>query len=397
MADLLITNVDLILSDSIAAKRDILVEDGKILRVAPAGSISAESAQTMVDARDSYLAPGFIDMHIHGLLCYAIDRGPEDLQEICKALPSYGVTGFMPSVAPLPAGQDVRFLSRLAQVRSEGALILGFFLEGPFLAMTGSLPPEALGKADPERVEALRRAGSPYPVIFAASPDVEGVLELIPRMAQEGAPVFLTHTRADVEQTIAGIRAGIRHATHFYDVFPCPPEKDPGVRPCGVVEAVLADPAVSVDFILDGEHVHPVAVRMALACKGPGGVCLITDANLGAGLPPGVYQGLGGEIRFAYSGGPARMTENTAYPGSLSGSGLTLDRAVRNARELLGLEIPLSVRMVSLNPARVLGLESSKGRIEEGFDADLVLLDRQLNVLKTWVGGRLCHPVAQSG
>jgi N-acetylglucosamine-6-phosphate deacetylase len=394
MADLLIRGADLVLPDSIAPGRDLLVDEGRILRVAAGGSIPAGSARAVVDGRGMYLAPGFIDLHLHGLLRYAVDRGPDDLREIGRALPAYGVTGFLPAVTPRPPGEDARFLAGLAAVESPGARILGFFLEGPFLALTGVLPPEAMSRPDAGRVESLRRAAGPHRAVFAAAPEADGVLELIPRMARGGTPVFLTHTRADVPQTEAGIRAGIRHATHFYDVFPCPPEKDPGVRPCGAVEAVLADPSVSVDFILDGEHVDPVAVRVALACKGPGGVCLITDANLGAGLPPGVYQGVGGEVRFAYPGGPARLTGNAACPGGLAGSGLTLDRAVRNARDLLGLELPQAVRMASLNPARVLGLEGSRGRIAEGCAADLVLLDRQCNVAQTWVGGRRCHPAA---
>jgi len=159
------------------------------------------------------------------------------------------------------------------------------------------------------------------------------------------------------------------------------------VRTCGAVEAVLADPRVSVDFILDGEHVHPVAAEMALQCKGPDRVCLITDANIGAGLPPGRYRFLDAEVRFAYEGGPARLTENSYLPGGLAGSGLTMDRALRNALRLLGVDLPQAVRMVSGNPARVLGMSDRKGQIREGFDADFVLLDEDIEVVSTWVGG----------
>jgi len=228
----------------------------------------------------------------------------------------------------------------------------------------------------------------PYPAIFSISPEFAGVLDLIPIMAQNGTPVFMTHTAANVEQTQAAIDAGVRHATHFYDVFPSPPVTEPGARPCGAVEAVLADPRVSVDFILDGEHVQPVALKMALQCKGPAGVCLITDANIGAGLPPGKKFRFGTyDVVFAYEGGPARITDNGPLPGGLAGSGLTLDAAVRNAVRLLGVGLPQAVRMASANPARVLHLEGSKGRVGEGFDADFVLLSKELRVKKTWVGG----------
>jgi N-acetylglucosamine-6-phosphate deacetylase len=198
----------------------------------------------------------------------------------------------------------------------------------------------------------------------------------------------MTHTGASVEQTQAAIAAGARHATHFYDVFPVPAITEPGVRPCGAVEAILADPRVSVDFIVDGVHVNPIAVQMALQCKGPDRVCLITDANIGAGLPGGRYQFAAGiEVEIAGPGQPARMTEKSGLPGGLAGSGLTLDAAVRNAIKLVHVDLVQAVRMASANPARVLGLADRKGSVVEGYDADLVLLDDSLQVLRTWVGG----------
>ena len=385
-----IEHVALVLEDGIREDSSVLMEGGEIreVRTSRGGSAAERRGTEVIDGGGGYLAPGFIDLHLHGLMDLLIDRGPGDLAGICRLLPRFGVTGFLPTLTPLPAGRDAEFLRTLAGVRSEGSRILGFFLEGPFLSLTGALPREAIGVPTRERVSALIEAAAPYRAVFAAAPDLEGVLPLIPLMARDGTPVFLTHTAASARQTLEAIEAGVSHATHFYDVFPQPRETDPGVRPCGAVEAVLASPGVTVDFILDGEHVDPVAVRMALACKGPAGVCLITDANLGAGLPPGTYTGLGGtEVSFAYPGAPARMTANSPQPGALAGSGLTLDGAVRNAVRLLGLPVHLAVAMASANPARVLGLAGRKGRIREGGDADLVLLDRSLGVRRTWVGG----------
>ena len=291
-----IENVALVLEDGIREGSSVLIEGGEIRAVGHTrgGGAAEHRGAQVIDGKGGYLAPGFIDLHLHGLLDRLIDRGPPDLAEICRRLPRFGVTGFLPTLTPLPPGRDAAFLRSLAGVRSEGSHILGFFLEGPFLSLTGALPREAIGAPNRKRVSSLIAAALPYRSIFAAAPDLEGVLPLIPLMARDGAPVFLTHTAASARQTLEAIEAGISHATHFYDVFPPPRETDPGVRPCGAVEAVLASPRVTVDFILDGEHVDPVAVRMALACKGPAGVSLITDANLGAGLPPGTYTGLGG-------------------------------------------------------------------------------------------------------
>jgi N-acetylglucosamine-6-phosphate deacetylase len=292
----------------------------------------------------------------------------------------------------MPPGKDAQFLKQLTNLKTAGAEVLGFHLEGPFLVKTGALPPEAIGKADESRVRALIKAAEPYKLIFSTSPDFERITDLLPIMTQNGVPAFITHTQAGVKDTQAAIEGGARHATHFYDVFYAPAESDPGVRPCGAVEAILADKRVSVDFILDGEHVDPVAVKMAIACKGPDKVCLITDANKGAGNPPGRYKALGTEIEFRYPGAPARMTENSLYPGALAGSGLTMDRAVKNAVAMLGADIPMAIRMASANPADVIGLKN-KGKVAAGFDADILMLDRDLNVMKTFVGGRCCYTV----
>ena len=386
MPDILIKNAKIVLLDRILAGMTVLCKNGRIQKISPQNELKADSGTIIIDAMGKYLVPGLIDLHIHGLHEYLIDNGPDDLANICKVLPRYGVTSFLPGVCPLPKGQDAELLSSLAQVRSEGTQILGFHLEGPFLSLTGALPPEAIGSTDKDRVLSLIEAAGTYKAIFSIAPDFEGVEDLIPVMAQNGNPVFITHTKADVKQTQSAIELGACHATHFYDVFYCPPETDPGVRPCGAVEAILADSRVSVDFILDGEHVDPVAVKMALECKGPDRVCLITDANVGAGLKPGVY-GFGDEqVEFKYPGGPARLLSS----GVLAGSGLTLNRAVKNAIDLLGVDLSQAVRMASANPAKVLGMETTKGRIEAGFDADMVLLDENYDVIQTWVKVECC-------
>jgi N-acetylglucosamine-6-phosphate deacetylase len=354
------------------------MEDGRIAAIdnhIPAG-------YEYLDFSGCYVVPGFIDLHIHGLHRWLTDNGADDLSQICRILPQYGVTGFLPTVAPRVESEDAAFLGTLACVRSEGARILGFHLEGPFLKITGALPAGALSKADRQHVENLIRAARPYQAVFSISPDVEGIEALIPLMATGGAPVFITHTAANVRQTQRAIELGARHATHFYDVFPCPEVSDPGVRPCGAVEAILADSRVSVDFILDGVHVDPVAVQMALACK-PHGVCLITDANIGAGLEPGCFRfGDSGDVYFSAKGSPAR----TVKDNTLAGSGLTMDVAFRNVINMLHLDIPQAVRLVSTNPAKVVGA-AGKGQLEAGYDADFVILDSRLEVLQTWIGG----------
>ena len=339
---------------------------------------------------DYYIIPGFIDLHTHGIHRYLVDNGADDLKQICRILPRYGVTGFLPTLAPRPSGEDALFLQELGRFKTDGSHILGFHLEGPFLKLTGALSSEAVSGAETGRVEALIKAAQPYKAIFSISPDVEGIERLIPLMAAGRTPVFITHTAANVQQTQRAIDLGARHATHFYDVFPCPQVSDPGVRPCGAVEAILADSRVSVDFILDGVHVDPVAVKMALACKsnGAGRVCLITDSNIGAGLEPGHFKfGNSGEIYFASKGSPARLVKDN----SLAGSGLTMDQALRNAVKMLALDLPEAIKMVSANPAEIIGLSHRKGKLKVGYDADFVVLNDRLEVIQTWINGKCIY------
>jgi N-acetylglucosamine-6-phosphate deacetylase len=395
MADrLLVFNARLLFQDQILPGYSLLCEDGIIRELAPDGKIQTgarhldagargfDAGAQRFDAGGRYLTPGYIDMHIHGFKGRLVDRGPADLEALCRELPARGVTAFLPTVTPQP--EERRLLSELASVRPRGARILGFFLEGHFLALTGAI--RGLNRDySAARAAGLREALGNTPAIFGISPEIPGICSLLPLMTQGGRPAFITHTGAGFEETERAIDAGARHATHFYDVFPYPGEQEPGVRGCGAVEAILARPEVTVDFILDGEHAHPGAVRMALACKGPDAVCLVTDANINAGLPPGTYEGISGAgIVMKYPGGPARDRET----GGLTGSGLTLDLAVKNAVKLLGLSLPQAVYLASANPAKVLGLENQTGKIETGLWADFLLLDEDLNVTECFIGGK---------
>lgn len=371
-----------IVTETVIVSGYLVLDGGKIVDVT-----LDEPGCEIFDCSQNYIVPGFIDMHIHGVNNFLVDNGVEDLAGMCDALPQYGVTSFLPTVSPRPMGQDSEFLKTLSATRPAGTNILGFHLEGPFLALTGAFNKDAIVGGGADRVRALIEAGKPYKVIFSISPDVDGIDELIPIMAEDDTPVFMTHTAANVKQAQRAIELGARHCTHFYDVFPCPPVSEPGVRPSGIVEAVLADPRVSVDFILDGVHVDPIAVKMAMMAKqgGPGKVCLITDANVGAGFGPGTYTfGNVGDICFDYKGAPARSVKDH----TLAGSGLTLDQALRNAVKFLGINLVEASKMLSYNPALVLHAEEKKGLLAAGYDADFVVLNDELEVQSTWINGK---------
>ena len=185
---------------------------------------------------------------------------------------------------------------------------------------------------------------------------------------------FLTHTGAGVAETQRALAAGARHATHFYDVFYAPPETDLGVRPVGCVEAILADPRASVDFICDGVHVDPVAIRMGLRCKGWEKVAMITDSNIGAGLPAGEYGTPWGFRIHVAPETAARILPPHPLAGALAGSALTANRGMANLHAWFGSEYPAEQlwALGTCNPARLANLPA-KGVLQVGADADLVL------------------------
>lgn len=384
MDRLFIKDAAVVAPEGLLPRAWVLVEDGVIRAVSP-GECPAPGDARLLDAGGLTLVPGFIDLHIHGAGGYLFDDGPEALQALSVLLPRHGVTGFLPAVTP--CADDTGRLAALAAAKPKGAAPVAFFLEGHFLTLSGSLsglPP----KHTAAYARGLMAAAAPLGAVFAVSPELPGIMDILPVMTEGGLPAFVTHTAASADETTRAIGLGARHATHFFNVFPYGGDAEPGVRGAGALEAFMAHPTATVDLILDGEHVDPVLARMALAALGPHRVSLITDANRHAGLPPGTYPGIGGgAVTVAYPGGPARLGPESHLPGGLSGSGLTMDLAVRNAVSLLGLELADAVRMAATNPADVLGL-AGKGRIAPGCDADFSLLDGSLGVQACFIGGK---------
>ncbi|MBL7005493.1 MAG: amidohydrolase family protein [Spirochaetia bacterium] len=387
MPDLIIYNAKVFHKGTFIQNAGIAVDNGKISHIDSSDKILQLDAVEKIDLAGDIIAPGYIDLHTHGLLEYLVDNGKADLENISASLPQFGTTSFLPTILPHAKDEEIPFLEAIAQADAPGAEYLGFFSEGPFLAKTGAINPDALVDKTPERVLRIKNALSPYRVIFAISPEIPNLEAVMANMDQ---PIFITHTQAGVVDSQKAVALGANHATHFYDVFHVPEETDPGVRPCGAVEVVLQNPEVSVDFILDGEHVDPIAVKLALSCKALDKVCLITDSNIGAGLHPGKHTGFGcDEVEFAYPGGPARGTENSHFPGGLYGSGLTMDRAVKNVVTFGVGTAEEAITMASTSPAKVLGVYGKKGDIAVGFDADFLQLDSALQVKRTWVGGAI--------
>jgi N-acetylglucosamine-6-phosphate deacetylase len=388
MSDLWITNVRIVSPGWSVTPGSLLLSGGRIARVDASVSPGTAPGASVIDGAGGLLTPGLIDLHTHGIGTHLYERSPEDVRAAAGLLSRFGTTCVLPTLYRVMARPSLERLGALADALPtvRGVSMPGFHLEGPFLALPGAGADTIPG--DLELLNDLLAACRGRVLAMSISPDTPNILPVIERLRERRIVPLITHTRATVEQAEAAIAAGAVHATHFYNVFPVPAETEPGCRACGAVEAILADNRVSVDFIADGVHVPPVAIRAALAAKGPDGVLLITDSNIGAGLPPGAYETTWGFDVNVAPGDAARIaTPGHPAHGLLAGSALTMDQGMRNlARWLPALPEHDLWSLATANPARLLGLEQ-KGVIRASADADLVLWDESLRVVRTFVAG----------
>lgn len=334
------------------------------------------------------VAPGFIDLQVNG--GFGVDVATDDgaIEALCAALPATGVTAFLPTVISAPLASYQRAAEALAraaraQARADsrsgraGAAPLGLHLEGPFLspARAGAHPPAdiAAAEADPDLWGRLLDLDGVR--LVTTAPERPGALARIAAARARGIAVSLGHTDATYDQLIAGIDAGAALVTHLYNAMSPFRHRHPGAA-----GAALTDDRVVVCLIADGAHCHPAAARLALRAAGPARVALVTDAMAAAGAGPGRYTLAGREVRVDDT--TARLED-----GTLAGSILTLDRAVRNAVAWAGATPAEALAMASAVPARALGL-TDRGQLRAGARADLVLLDQGLEVVATYVGGR---------
>lgn len=391
MDEFLIVNARLIEPGEGVTRGWIYVRNGVIEMRGP-GKAAGDGGGpvTRIDARGRRLSPGFIDMHTHGMHRFNYDRGAEELRAATALLAQYGTTTVVPTLVPNTDDRQWTVLAELAAAIPDidTVSIPGLHVEGPFVAITGAACDTLDG--DVGLLKDLISACEGRMAVMSIAPEVKNIIAVIEHLRAEGITPFITHTRASVAETLAAIDAGARHATHFYDVFPVPEETDPGVRPVGAVETILGHPDATCDFICDGIHVDPMAVRAAVAANGTEGVSLITDASFGAGLGPGTYETPWGYSVDVKPGNAPRIAD-PSHPlnGALAGSALTMNRGMHNLLDWLDRPEAEVWAMGTASPARVLGL-NDRGRLEPGMRADLVLWENgeELKPAATWVAGK---------
>ncbi len=364
----------------------LVIEDGRIERVGCAAEVGVPRGAPIEAFPGGVLAPGLIDLHTHGGAGHDVmEATPAGLTAIERMMAAHGVTSYCPTTVTAPLDITLRALEWLADhIESHHdselcARPLGIHLEGPFLSHSkrGVHPPEHLQPASVERFARLYEAARGHVAMMTVAPEVPDACELIAEAVRRGVVVSLGHSDADLECARAAIAAGARHATHTFNAMRALDHRSPGLP-----GAVLTDDRLTADIIADGIHVHPVAIEMFLRSKGAERAILITDAISATGMPDGRYRL--GSFEVDVAGGKCLSEE-----GRLAGSVLTLDRAVRNTMAFAGWDLRRAVQLATLNPARVLGLAGRKGVLAPGADADIVVLTRGGEVIKTIVAGEL--------
>ena len=351
--------------------------------------VSAGTVSDAVDLTNHYLVPGFIDVHVHGVLGVDALDGREAVARIARLLPRFGVTAFCPtSVACAPDALRT-MLDGIREARAaaarDSARVLPAHLESNFinpdykgaqpevcLRTPGAAPAGAFSGA--EILAEIERARADVGIVTVA-PEVDGVLELIPRLVASGHRVSLGHSGANYEEAMAGVAAGASHATHLFNRMSPFSHRSPGL-----VGAILDSDEIAAEIVCDGVHVHPAAVRMAVAAKSPSRVMAITDGTGGSGLARGAMASLGGR---AITVGDAAYLDD----GTIAGSVLTMDRAFSKLVTQMGFGLVEAALMCSTTPARELQLHGL-GVLVPGAIADLVVMDSQLNVVRTYIAGR---------
>jgi N-acetylglucosamine-6-phosphate deacetylase len=352
----------------------LLVEDGTITWLGT-GAPPRRAGEEVVAARGELIAPGFVDLQVNGFRGHDAAGGAADIASISEALPSTGVTAFLPTLISAPVETGVAFAAEVAAATERGARILGAHLEGPFInpSFRGAHDPAFITNPTAKKVEVVVRA---KPRLVTLAPELPGALEAIARLRSAGIVVSAGHSGADFERGREAIAAGARFGTHIYNAMPPVHHRRPGLA-----LALLLDPRVTVGLIADGEHVHPAICEQLVRTKGPSRIALTTDQTAAAGMAPGSYL-LSGR-RVVSDGTVVRLED-----GTLAGSAATMDHLVRRMAQLPGMSAGRAIAMATTVPARVLG-EKSLGRIRVGACADLVVLDRDLRVRLTMIRGQV--------
>lgn len=358
----------------------IVIADGQIADIRYGrDALIADEPEPGYTHEAHYIVPGFIDLQVNGGFGVEIGEDPAAIRTLAARLPETGVTAFLPTVVTAPPDFYPKAITAFEAARgTSGARPLGLHLEGPFLSPQrhGAHHRDLIEHADSHLLDRLLTTDAIR--LMTLAPERPDAPELMQKLSARDVLISLGHTDATYEQFATGVTAGARMATHLYNAM-----SPFGHRAPGAIGAALTDDRVTVGLIADGVHAHPASLRLAVRAKGADRIALVTDMMAAAGMPPGIYA-LGGQAVVVDSNA-ARLAD-----GTLAGSLLTMDQAIRNIVRWTDASVADAVRMASEIPAWLLGIEAI-GQISVGNDADLAMLDVNLRVCATIIKGEIVY------
>ena len=355
----------------------LLILDGKIAQLGTRLSLPADCE--IFDAGGMILTPGWIDIQLNGVFGLDFTENPDSIWQAASELPGLGTTSFLPTIitSPLETMEHAIAINKNGPPSGfKGAHVIGLHLEGPFLnaGKKGAHNPRYLQKPSPGLVQNWSRSNGVFLVTIA--PELDDGFATIRRLRDQGVIVSAGHSLATYEQARQAFQNGVRCGTHLFNAQSAIEHRNPGLS-----IAILDDPDIYAGLIVDGIHLHPGMVKMAWTCKGNRRFITVTDAISALGMPPGKYKL--GDFEIIVTD-----TTVTLPDGTLAGSNITQQRSLRNLMAWTGCSLYEAVRTMTATPAELFNL-SNKGRIAIGADADLVLVDENINIKATVVGGEI--------
>ena len=388
MRALIVKNCRLVTETRVIEGASLLIEDGRIAKLAGAGQELNAPGAEVLDAQGLYAAPGFIDAHVHGGGGYDFMCGDADsVRSACRTHLMHGTTALMATVSTADNAAFLRAMDAIERASADTEQIAGIHIEGPYFAMSqrGAQSPRFIRDPDPdEYMEIARR----FPAVkrWSAAPELPGALDMARRLRPLGVRMSIGHSDALYEEVLPAYEAGFDCVTHLYSCVSTVRRVN-AFRHAGIVEAAYLLDGMTVELIADGCHLPESLLKLALKVKGPERIMLVTDGISAAGL-----ENVEGEIfsqtcdsMIVIEDGVAKLPDRKAFAGSVA----TADRLVRTMMKLGGASLVDAVKMMTSTPARYLGLYGERGSLEVGKRADVVLFDEAIDIRHVILGGRV--------
>lgn len=380
-----LTGGRILLPEKVVTGQVIVIEGGKIVGLAEAGALGSQVETIDVGGRT--ITPGLVDIHTHGALGHTFNEPTaEAFTTITDENARRGVTSLVATLATASIPDLVRCLEFGRQWMREphpGSQVLGMHLESPYIspAQKGALDPQYIRTPDDGTPDALLEYHDAIK-IMALAPELPGALKLVARLALLGIVPAAGHSSAQDEHVLAAMRAGLCHVTHIWSAMSTTIRQGPWRKP-GLLEASLLFEGLSVEMIADNKHLPPTLMKLAYKCIGADRLCAISDATSGAGLPEGTRFAMGG-MEYEVHDGVGMLFDRTAFAGSTT----LVNQMIPILTDAVNIPLAEAVRMLTLTPARVVGMSDRKGSLEPGKDADLAIFDEKWHAWRTMIGGR---------